>query len=154
MGQPTDLTQPIIEGLYTEALLLADEVRETFALSDPPAAGSQAESMKLAFSVEGLRTTTRIMHVLAWLLNRRAYFNGELTEFQLRRHGQLPPDREPERENLELLGPDIETLIERTRRIHHRLSRLDTAWRAEFEMEPSALDRLRARLEVNFAGRA
>jgi regulator of CtrA degradation len=28
---------------------------------------------------------------IAWLLNHRAYFAGELSEFQLRRHGRLPP---------------------------------------------------------------
>jgi regulator of CtrA degradation len=87
------------------------------------------------------------MHAIAWLLNQRAYFAGELSEFQLRHHGRLPPDQPPSsEEQLAMLGPDTQELIRRTERFHARITRLDNAWRERFAMYPSAIHRLRDRL--------
>ncbi|WP_209346885.1 DUF1465 family protein [Pontixanthobacter sp. CEM42] len=146
MGKPTDINQPIVEALYSEALLLADEVRQVFDLHPVRETGQDADDLRLALSVEGLRTTTRVMHVLAWLLNHRAYFSGELTEFQLRRHSKLPPDRPAERENLALLEYGTRELILESENLHARITRLDGAWRDRFEMRPAAILRLQERL--------
>ncbi len=146
MGTPTDINQPIIQALYEEALLLADEVRAAFDLHPVRDTGEAADLARLAMSVEGLRTTTRMMHVLAWLLNYRAFFAGDLTEFQLRRHSRLPPDRVPEADNLERLGPQTRARIASSVRLHSRVTRLDQAWRARFEMQPAAIHRLQQRL--------
>ena len=110
MSIPTDISKPIIEALYCEALVLADEVRAAFDLV--PARSEEEDMVRIALSVEGLRTTTRMMHVLAWLLNHRAYFAGELSEFQLRRHGVLPPDRAADPAQLAKLEPETCALIE------------------------------------------
>ena len=102
---------------------------------------------RIALSCEALRTTTRMMHAIAWLLNQRAYFAGELSEFQLRRHGRLPPPQpEGSPDQVALLGPQIEDLIDRTRRFYARIERLDMAWRNRFAMNPAAIHRLRERL--------
>src|SRR6186713_3426542 len=95
MAQTADLSPTIVEALYYEALSLADEVREAFDLSGRLTAASENEDLaRVALACEALRTTTRMMHGIAWLLNQRAYFAGELSEFQLRRHGRLPPARD------------------------------------------------------------
>ena len=79
MTGPADLNPHIIEALYSEALLLADEVRAAFDLSGRLDRASENEDLaRIAMSCEALRTTTRMMHVIAWLLNQRAYFAGEL----------------------------------------------------------------------------
>src|SRR5688500_16533694 len=109
MTVPADLSRPIIEALYCEALVLADEVRAAFDLA--PRRCEQEDLVRIALSCEGLRTTTRMMHVLAWLLNHRAYFAGELSDFQLRRHGVLPPDRPADPDQLALLEPATCALI-------------------------------------------
>lgn len=145
MARPTDLSEPIIESLYCEALVLADEVRAAFDLAPRPH-GMDDDLIRIALSIEGLRTTTRIMHVLAWLLNHRAYFSGELSEFQLRRHGELPPDRLSEPGQLALLEAPTCALIADTQAFHSRIARLDAAWRDRFEMRPAAILRLRERL--------
>lgn len=127
MATTTDLGKPIIEALYCEALVLADEVRAAFDLAPPR---SEAEDLvRIALSVEGLRTTTRMMHVLAWLLNHRAFFAGELSEFQLRRHGILPPDRPADPDQLAKLEPETRALIAETEALHGRVARIDAAWR-------------------------
>lgn len=148
MTSPSDINQPIIETLYCEALVLADEVRAAFDLS--PGRVGQEDLVRIALSVEGLRTTTRMMHVLAWLLNHRAYFSGELSEFQLRRHGVLPPDRPADPEQLALLQPETCLLIAETEAFHGRIARLDAAWRDRFAVRPAAIRALRERLGREF----
>jgi regulator of CtrA degradation len=154
MAQTADLSPTIVEALYSEALELADQVRAAFDLSGRLTAASEDEDLaRIALSCEALRTTTRVMHAVAWLLNQRAYLVGELSEFQLRRHGRLPPARSDDgQEQLELLGPELGELIERTRRFYARIERLDQAWRTRFEMEPGAIHRLRERLGLAVVG--
>lgn len=152
MGNASDINHHIIEGLYEDALVLADEVRGAFELSPPADRNSPPDLSRVAISVEGLRTTTRVMHILAWLLNHRAFFAGELNEFQLRRFGVLPVDRPADLEQLPMLPPETRKLIDATMRLHSRVTRLDNAWRARFVMEPPAIARLQERLGRAVAG--
>lgn len=150
MAETADLSPTIVEGLYNEALRLADEARAAFDPSVRPTAANEDEDgdlARIALSCEALRTTTRMMHAIAWLLNRRAYFAGELSEFQLRRHGRLPA-AQPDGDNtqLALLDPPLIELTQRTRRFYARIERLDRAWRERFAMDPVAIRRLRERL--------
>ena len=133
MIRPSNLSRPIIEALYTEALVLADEVRAVFAAGVREPLSGEDPFVRLALSTEGLKTTTRMMHVLAWLLNQRALFSGELSENQVRLHGALPPDRAADDSQLALLEPETRELIADTERLHRRIARLDEAWRQEFE---------------------
>ncbi|MFM7378866.1 MAG: DUF1465 family protein [Erythrobacter sp.] len=138
MVRTNNLSRPIIEALYTEALVLADEVRAVFAAGvREPLTGEDA-FVRLALSTEGLKTTTRMMHILAWLLNQRALFSGELTENQVRLHGALPPDRASDESQLALLEPETRELIAETEKLHQRITRLDEAWRGHFEMASPA----------------
>jgi regulator of CtrA degradation len=148
MAEPADLSPTIIEALYGEALALADEARSAFDLSGRlDIAGEDEDLARVALSCEALRTTTRMMHAIAWLLNQRAYFAGELSEFQLRQHGRLPTAQPPSNPDaLDMLGPATQELIRRTERFHARIARLDKAWRERFAMHPSAIHRLRERL--------
>ena len=131
MSEPASINSQIIEGLYCEALTLADEVRARFAPAPPEqmsVARSDADEdlTRIARSCEGLRTTTRIMHAIAWLLNQRSYLMGELSERHLRRHARLSGDlRGPDPDNLELLEPEARTLVNDVLRLYARLLRLD-----------------------------
>lgn len=147
MSAATSLNPRIIEGLYCEALVLSDEVRGAFDLSGRlDEAGLTDDHARLALSCEALRTTTRMMHSLAWLLNHRAYLAGELTEFQLRRYGHLAhyPEADPDR--LAVLPAETRELIRATERFHARLKRLDAGWRQTGRTAPSAVASLRERL--------
>jgi regulator of CtrA degradation len=153
MSQPTSINPRIIEGLYCEALVLSDEVRGAFDMSGPiDEAGQDEDLARLALSCEALRSTTRMMHAIAWLLNHRAYFMGELSEFQLRRHGRLPADQpgsDPDR--LALLPHDVRELIAATERFYSRIVRLEREWRTRDARVPSAIAALRERLELRVA---
>lgn len=133
MTRTSNLSRPIIETLYTEALVLADDVRAVFALGTREPQPGEDATVRLALSTEGLKTTTRIMHVLAWLLNQRAFFSGELSETQVLRHGTLPEDRPADPKALDALEPETRDLIAESERLHARIARLDQAWRSQFE---------------------
>ncbi|MFM2410592.1 MAG: hypothetical protein RL481_1420, partial [Pseudomonadota bacterium] len=82
------ITPKLIDGLYTEAMLLADEARSYFD-SDRARTISPAE-IAVAFSCESLKVTTRLMHVIAWLLNQKALRAGELDEGSVEALGYAP----------------------------------------------------------------
>ncbi len=88
-----------------------------------------------------------MMQILAWLLNQRAYFSGDLSESQLRRHGRLPEDREADAEQVALLDPETQKLIQQTEQMHSRIARLDEAWRSGFEVNIPTVRQMRGRLE-------
>jgi len=145
MSEPANLTRRLVEGLYCEAIALSDEVRHAFDLSGRMESDGEC-AQRIALSCEALRTTTRMMHAIAWLLNHRAFFAGELSEFQLRRHGRLVPDclsADPDR--LELLDPQVRALITATERFYARLQRIDQGWCERPLAPPGALLRLRER---------
>jgi regulator of CtrA degradation len=148
MSTTATINPRIIEALYSEALVLSDEVRAAFMLSGRlDTTGLEDDLSRIALSCEALRTTTRMMHAISWLLNHRAYFMGDLSEFQLRRHGKLASDvsaGEPDR--LALLTPELRDLIATTERFYARLLRLDDGWRQRSLDAPSAIARLRERL--------
>jgi len=155
MAQTSNISPAIVESLYEQSLLLADEARAALTLSGNANDADQLHgSARVALSCEALRTTTRMMHAIAWLLNHRAFFKGELSEFQLRRHGRLPPPQpESDPEQLALLEPEIRDLIDQTKRFYSRLARLDDAWQKSFAMQPPAVERLRDRISTAFARR-
>ena len=86
------------------------------------------------------------MHCLAWLLNHRAFFAGEISEFQLRRHGRLPARSGSG--DLALVPEDAARLVQMSERLFARIERLENAWRrgAASPDGESAIERLRQRL--------
>lgn len=84
----------LADGLYLDAMLLADEARAYFEEAGRDERDGLDPYARVAFSCESLRVTTRLMHVLAFLLTRRAVDAGELTATQAlepsRRLGETP----------------------------------------------------------------
>jgi len=152
MSQTANLNARIIESLYVEGLMLSDEVRAAFDPSRRAMATGEAErdsARAIALSCEALRTTTRMMHAVAWLLNHRAHLRGEISEFQLRRHGRIAgnlPASDAAR--IRVLPHELQELIRATERFYARLVRLDTGWRERTSPSPGApaIQRLRQRL--------
>ena len=152
----------IVEALYVEALVLSDAARGGFdALRETP--GTRAHALyavardaapdllvcpdDVEVTCEALRTTTRVMHCLAWLLNHRAWFAGQISAGQLRRHGRLIshfPASDPTVVNR--LPEELADLVHQSERFYARIQRLETAWRNDRPALPSAIDRLRDRL--------
>ena len=72
------ITSRLIDSLYTEAMLLADEARSYFDdIGRADRAGLEPFA-RVGFACESLKVTTRIMHIVAWLLTQRAVESGEI----------------------------------------------------------------------------
>ena len=74
------MTARLVDSLYTEAMLLADEARSYFDQIGRADRDLLAPIQRVAFSCESLKVTTRLMHVIAWLLTRKAIAAGEIDE--------------------------------------------------------------------------
>lgn len=160
MVDPVNLNPRIIEALYAEGLMLSDEVRAAFDLSRPdsgltsdqlpqPVGRKLPDDAQIALSCEALRTTTRMMHAVAWLINHRAYFRNEISEFQLHRYGRIAANLPASAaERLARLPFELQELIRATERFYARLVRLDQHWRESLASagDTPAIQRLRDRL--------
>jgi regulator of CtrA degradation len=82
------LHRRLIDSLYTEAMLLADEARSYFDEAGRAEREALDPLVRVGFSCESLKVTTRLMHVIAWLLTQRAVDAGEL-----RQRDALDPSR-------------------------------------------------------------
>ncbi len=148
----------VVEALYIEALVLSDASRERFdqlrqaagvrvRLADGSVIDQQVSPDDVEMMCEALRTTTRVMHCLAWLLNHRAWFAGEISATQLRRHGRLVthfPESDPK--IVGRLPADLGALIGESEQLYARIQRLEDAWRDERPPQKAAIDTLRDRL--------
>ena len=71
-----------VENLYVEAMLLADEAHAAFATQRDLGRTEGGQRTRDALflidlACESLKTTTRLMHIIAWLLHRRAMIAGD-----------------------------------------------------------------------------
>lgn len=82
------LTRKLIDQLYMEAMVLADEARAYFEDHGVEARDALPSALRVGYAVESLKVTTRTMHAIAWLLTWRGEAKGELTA-EAARH----PDR-------------------------------------------------------------
>ena len=107
------ITSRLIDSLYTEAMLLADEARSYFDDAGRDDRSTLEPFVRVGFACESLKVTTRIMHIVAWLLTQRAIETGELPG----REGRRPERRlghaaESDAELVAKLPPAAQRLIE------------------------------------------
>lgn len=124
----TRLHERLIDTFYVEAMLLADEARSYFDEGGRIERESLAPMTRVAFSCESLKVTTRLMHVIAWLLTQRAVHAGELSPQQAlepsRRLGEAPVT---EAGLLDALPQQARALVASSIDLHRRVARLDDA---------------------------
>ncbi|WP_298669712.1 DUF1465 family protein [uncultured Sphingomonas sp.] len=118
----------LIDGLYTEAMLLADEARSYFDEGGRVEREALPPMMRVSFSCESLKVTTRLMHVIAWLLTQRAVQQGEIAARDAldpsRRLGEAPTT---ESDLLRDLPEQARQMVASSIELHRRVARLDAA---------------------------
>ena len=77
------LHRRLVDGLYVEAMVMADEARAYFDLRERSDPETDDPVRRVAFACESLKVTTRLMHIIAWLLSQRAWQRGEIGEADL-----------------------------------------------------------------------
>lgn len=122
----SELTPKLIDSLYVEAMVLADEARSYFDNAARDDRLNLEPVDRVGFSCESLKVTTRLMHIIAWLLTQRAVTAGELSRAQAgeaeRRLGPAPASDEVLLPRLPEAAVD---LIRASEELYERISRLD-----------------------------
>ena len=145
------LTTKLVASLYTEAMVLADEARSYFERQGRNDRDGLDPIVRVSFSCESLKVTTRLMHVIAWLLTQRAVEAGELSALQgrtpARRLGEAPDTDEA---LLPRLPEEAVTLIRASCDLYARVQRLDESGGDMAAPQPSPARSLLNRLERSF----
>lgn len=134
-----------VENLYVEAMLLADEAHAAFAAQRDLGMARGDGLMPINLACESLKTTTRLMHVIAWLLHRRAMFAGD--------RGAGPNDSaarigDPVAADWTIcmdFDASIRRIIAASERLFERIAALEAGWEAP---AVAPVQQLLARLEA------
>ena len=144
-GATARIHRKLSDSLYIEAMLLADEARAYFdEIGRQERDGLEAIS-RVAFSCESLKVTTRLMHIIAWLLTQRAVDSGELAARDAlspsRRLGNAP---ETDDAVLAVMPAQAVTIMLTSIDLYRRVARLDASLDEPVAGSParSMMDRL------------
>jgi regulator of CtrA degradation len=146
------ITPRLVDSFYTEAMLLADEARAYFDDCGRDERQDLDPFLRVSFACESLKVTTRIMHIVAWLLTQRAIESGEIP---------FPEGRRPERRlgNAQDSDPELvaklpeaaQRLVNASIDLYARVKRLDDGSIAD-EPPQSPARALMGRLERGLSG--
>ncbi len=118
----------LIDSLYTESMLLADEARAYFDVVGREQRDMLGAMDRVVFSCESLKVTTRLMHSIAWLLTQRAVAAGEIAPVEARhpsrRLGEAPVT---DAAAFDAMPLSAQHLIAASIDLHRRIARLDAA---------------------------
>jgi regulator of CtrA degradation len=140
----------VVDGLYVEAMVLADEARAYFDRPGSADRDSLPPLLRVSFSCESLKITTRLMHIVAWILTRRAIEAGEMAPGSVRDHARRlgrADDSDPA--VFAALPETARILIQTSRELYRRVERLDVE-HDSFDVVPSPARGLLSRLESAF----
>ena len=146
------ITPRLVDSLYTEAMLLADEARSYFDDAGRDDRGLLEPFIRVSFACESLKVTTRIMHIVAWLLTQRAIETGEIAGREGRRpERRLGHAQESDPAVVEKLPPSARRLIEASSDLYARIKRIDEGVVTD-EVAASPARALMGRLERGLGG--
>ena len=148
------ITSRLIDSLYTEAMLLADEARSYFDDIGRNDRTTLPPFARVGFACESLKVTTRIMHIVAWLLTQRALESGEIPMNDGRRpERRLGHAQDSDASVVEQLPESAQRLIQASVDLYARIKRIDEG-SLETEVPQSPARALMGRLERGLGGQA
>jgi len=146
------ITSRLIDSLYTEAMLLADEARSYFDDAGRDERQTLEPFARVGFACESLKVTTRIMHIVAWLLTQRAIESGEIANMEGRRpERRLGNAQDSDPAVVGQLPPAAQKLINSSADLYARIKRIDEGG-LEAEVPQSPARALMGRLERGLTG--
>jgi regulator of CtrA degradation len=146
------ITSRLVDALYTEAMLLADEARSYFDVAGRDDRAELEPFARVGFACESLKVTTRIMHIVAWLLTQRAVETGEIPDRDGRRpERRLGHAQESDQAVVIQLPEAAQRLINSSADLYARVKRLDEGT-VQTEIPQSPARALMGRLERGLGG--
>lgn len=146
------ITSRLIDALYVEAMLLADEARSYFDEAGGDERAALEPFARVGFACESLKLTTRIMHIVAWLLTQRAIDAGDIAGRDGRRgERRLGHAQESDPAVVDQLPSAAKRLITSSADLYARVKRLDEGG-LESKAPQSPARALMGRLERGLGG--
>lgn len=139
----------LIDSLYVEAMVLADEARAYFDDGGRAERATLDPMARVVLSCESLKITTRLMHVIAWLLTQKAIDAGEMSpemgDDPLR---ALPAGPTTDDETLASMPDGTQALIQASSDLYRRAERIERSRSAPPAASPARamFERLATRL--------
>lgn len=125
-SSPREIAEKLIDELYLEAMVLADEARSYLELSGMGNRDDVEPLTRIQLSCESLKITTRLMQVIAWLLTRRALARGEIDAVEAASEKYRLGDAAPTDQRSTLAFPsDMRVLIAASESLYQRALRLE-----------------------------
>lgn len=140
------LNRKVIDSLYVEAMVLADEARAYFDRAKDAAEMRQTPILRVALSCEAIKVTTRLMNLISWLLTRRAIAKGENAILAPKPLAHIPPSPGAE---LARLPGEARAIIEASIDLYARVARIDLGPQSRLRA-PSPVRTLISQLESAF----
>lgn len=119
-----------VENLYVEAMVLADEAYACFSAGRDLGSEPALSVDRVALACESLKTTTRLMHVIAWLLHQRAILAGDPGAKRHDSAAQLGDALPADAELCARFAPQVQRIVRESERLFERVKRVDQAWQA------------------------
>ncbi len=125
-----------IENLYVDAMVLADEAYAAFAAAPDSGPFAISAADRVGLVCEQLKTSTRLMHIIAWILHHRARLAGEA--------GVTPGDAAARLDDVAPSDPAIAAqlppaslrIVAESEALFARVQRLDAELRGQAEHVP------------------
>ncbi len=122
----------LVEGLYVEALVMADEARSYFDREGREARTDAGSMTRLSWTCESLKVTTRLMHVIAWLMTHKAWQRGEISSEALDDvKYRLGPASTTDPAVVATMPEPARQLVEGSQLLYERVQRLQQRMRGE-----------------------
>lgn len=134
----------VVDSLYCEALLLMDEARAYFDAASENPAPNMTPANRIALSCESLKTTTRLMTVVAWLIALRSA-GAEPATVAAHRLGSAIPAAD---ESCRSFPDGARILIAASEELYRRADRLQLMLLNAADRPDSPVHSLVARLET------
>lgn len=144
------ITPKLLDALYTEAMVLADEARSYFESGRFHNENIDNTALSVSFSCESLKVTTRLMHSIAWLLNQKALHSGELSEGEAWNHDRsLGYAAASDGPMVEMFPEEARQIVLASEELFQRLQRLSARLERQAEAESAVHDMFK-RLQNSF----
>ena len=114
---------------YRETMTLLLETRDYMRFREPVDRRAMPDDQRLVVNCEALRLTSRLTHIMAWLLIQKAVHAGELTAAEAASEDHRLAGQSVCRERATVgdvsMPPRLATLLERSYHLYTRVERLD-----------------------------
>jgi regulator of CtrA degradation len=139
-----------VENLYVEAMVLTDEAHGAFAAGrglDDVSPAQGAAMLRVGLACESLKTTTRLMRVIVWLLHRRAMIAGDPGAGPDDSAARIGDPVAADWEICDRFDPAPRRIVAASERLFERVAALEANWAAP--AAPPPVQAMLARIAVH-----